>query len=241
MNRVRRQTRLREVQGNIVDPLGLALYDAFDLQLLDSLCEKGASFSRRCKTCLLLLACNRDRISSNAIRGHHLNGADPNQVICSDIDRSADEAFCENGVDLDEMSPWHASWSSGTLDLDAAWATRPWCPEINILLLANARYAAEAVLGVSLQPMSVSELPAPYRKVLGFSLEPLLTPPIDVEAAGPSKSSRQSLRESPVSPSGHLRNAQSGLVNGGYTPRNIRLCPRIVQRYLRQMYSFRYH
>ncbi|KAL3482972.1 hypothetical protein BJX62DRAFT_220984 [Aspergillus germanicus] len=239
-----RQLLDRESWLDILDLLGMALYDAFDLELVDCFCGSGASLSPRYKTYLLLHACSRPRACPKAIRSLHLSGADPNQAMFTSIflgssdfrtktspwikymadrghmgwgkvDQDVLQALVENGANLTEISLWHASLSSRTTYLDAEWGNRQTCPDINLVLLANARYAAEALLGASLQSFSSKELPAAYCKVLGFLLQPPVATPTDVGAVEPSESSCQGERDSSVPPSGHPDDSQSSLANKG--------------------------
>jgi hypothetical protein len=237
-----RQLSDRERWLDILDLLGMALYDAFDLELVDCFCGSRASLSPRYKTYLLLHACSRPCACPKAIQSLISSGADPNQAMFTSIflgssdfrtktspwikymadrghlgwgkvDQDVIQALVENGADITEISLWHASLSSRTAHLDAEWGSRQTCPDINLVLLANARYAAEALLGASLQSFSAKELPAAYCKVLGFLLQPPVATPTDVGAVGPSKSSFEGGLDSSVPPSGHPDDNQSNLAN----------------------------
>ncbi|KAL4908874.1 hypothetical protein BDW74DRAFT_174102 [Aspergillus multicolor] len=89
-----------------------------------------------------------------------------------DLDRAVVQAFLDSGADLQATTLWHAPITDRFVTIDSEWGIQYTFPDQNInldlILLANARYVAEALLRSSLQPMSATELPAPYCKVLGF-------------------------------------------------------------------------
>ncbi|KAL3452740.1 hypothetical protein BJX65DRAFT_154111 [Aspergillus insuetus] len=229
---------------NPLDLLGMALNYDFDLELLDCFRQSGASLSKRYKSYLLLMASEKPRYGANAVRAFLMIGADPNQAMFTlsargretlrtrtspwleyvanylkcdpeNINPGMVQAFVENGADLKAISLWRAHLSTSGSFLDSNWSARPEGTGIGLVLLANARYVAEALLQFSLQTLSSTDLPSPYCKVLGFMSDDSRSTPTGVDAFRLSKSSFESERLCLVKPSEALDNTQSPLESEG--------------------------
>jgi hypothetical protein len=201
-----------------LDFLGMAIYYGFSRGLLTCILENGgASFSRRYKTYLLLLACIYADSCPRGIQRLLSLGADPNQAMfsaraqadpgfrfktspwlqylanCSrrggHIDPDVVEAFLKHGAKFEELILCRACISADSRDLDPRWGTFPKRSRINLVLQANARYVLEANLEAAHQPRLATDLPSAYCKVLGFVSYAEISSATDAVSSRSSRSS----------------------------------------------------